>query len=67
MECCDCIASTQGAVAIHSAGWSDVMNEKVSWVQAKVNDPKIAKLITKLANSKKAIETGGCGCGCGGD
>jgi len=43
------------------------MNEKVSWVQAKVNDPKIAKLITKLANSKKAIETGGCGCGCGGD
>ena len=43
------------------------MTKQVSWVRANLQDVKIADLIKKITKSEKAIETGGCGCGCGGD
>jgi len=41
------------------------MTVNISWVEAKLSDSKVSSLVTKLAKSKKDIETGQCGCGCG--
>jgi hypothetical protein len=40
------------------------MMKKITWVQAKLSDSKIASLIGKLTRTDKIVETGGCGCGC---
>jgi hypothetical protein len=41
------------------------MMNKVSWLEANFNDPKVANLVTRLVKAEKHIEAGGCGCGCG--
>ena len=40
------------------------MTDNISWVEVKLSDAKVGKLISKIVLSKRAIETGGCGCGC---
>ena len=40
------------------------MVKNISWVEAKLSDSKIARLISKLTKGDKIVETGGCGCGC---
>jgi hypothetical protein len=41
------------------------MIANITWVEAKLNDSKVASLLTKLVKTNKTIETGSCGCGCG--
>jgi hypothetical protein len=37
----------------------------VSWIGARISDPKVACLVQSLIKSAKNIEAAGCGCGCG--
>jgi hypothetical protein len=39
------------------------MTENITWVEAKLGDSAIAKLVAQLTSKNKSIETGGCGCG----
>jgi hypothetical protein len=41
------------------------MIANLSWVEAKLSDATVARLVTRLTQKNKSIETGGCGCGCG--
>jgi hypothetical protein len=41
------------------------MIANLSWVEANLSDSTVARLVTRLTQSDKSIETGGCGCGCG--
>ena len=41
------------------------MIEKIKWVEAKLDDPKIVKLVARLTQSDRNVEAGGCGCACG--
>jgi len=47
------------AQSIERIGSYDMV-KNISWVEAKLSDSKIAKLISKLTTADKIVATGGC-------